>query len=182
MSTSSPDTVYVCPLDAIDAVARRARPGYMISLVNEETMRGLVTPPGVPAEQHLRLIMNDIAEPRPDHIAPGREHVTALIDFVMTWDQASPLLINCVAGISRSTAAAFTILCAFNPATSEAHIARLLQQTSPTAQPNRRLVRFADEVLGREGRLMEAAEAIAQTAVLEQARPFALPTRLVAQE
>jgi predicted protein tyrosine phosphatase len=178
MYTPSPETLYVCPLDAIDAVVAQARPGHMISLVNDEAMRVLATPQGVPRGRHLRLTMNDIAAPQPGLTAPSSEHVTALIDFVMAWDRSSPLLINCLAGVSRSTAAAFTIVCALNPETDEDRIARLLRETSPTAQPNRRLVGFADEALGREGRMIEAAAAIAESAALEPARPFVLPARI----
>lgn len=149
----------------------------MISLVNEEVMRDLATPPGVPAARHLRLTMNDISSPRAGHIAPAAEHVSAVVDFVMSWDRGTPLLINCLAGVSRSTAAAFTIMCALNPQTGEVEIARLLREASPTAQPNRRLVGFADVALGRDGRMVAAAEAISKTAELAPARPFALPAR-----
>ncbi len=180
MYSPSPETLYVCPLDAVETVAARARPGHMISLVNEEVMRDLATPPGVPPARHLRLTMNDISAPRAGHIAPAAEHVSALVDFVMSWDRGKPLLINCLAGISRSTAAAFTIVCALNPQTEERRIAELLRETSPTAQPNRRLVVFADEALGRGGRMIAAAEAVAASAVLEPARPFALPVRVPA--
>jgi len=178
MSTTTPETLYVCPLDAVDAVVAAARPGHMISLVNDEVMRELATPSGVPRERHLRLTMNDITAPRDGHVAPSPEHVTALVDFMMSWDRSAPVLVNCLAGISRSTAAAFTIVCALNPETDEQRIARLLRESSPTAQPNPRLVGFADEVLGREGRMIAAAGAIAESAVLEPARPFALPVRV----
>ena len=178
MQTPSPETLYVCPLDAVDLVAGQARPGHMISLVNDEVMRALATPAGVPSDRHLRLTMNDIAAPQPGLTAPSAEHVTAVIDFVMAWDRSAPVLINCLAGVSRSTAAAFTIMCALNPETGEVEIARLLREASPTAQPNRRLVGFADNVLCRDGRMVAAAEAISETAELAQARPFALPARI----
>lgn len=180
MYTPSSETLYVCPLDAVDEVVARARPGHMISLVNDEVMRDLTTPLGVPRERHLRLTMNDITAPRDGHVAPSPEHVAALVDFMMSWDRGAPVLVNCLAGVSRSTAAAFTIVCALNPETDERRIARLLRESSPTAQPNPRLVGFADEVLGREGRMIAAAEAIAASALMEPARPFALPVRVTA--
>jgi len=178
MQAHSPETLYVCSLDAIAETAARVRPGHMISLLNEEAMIALSTPAGVPRERHLRLAMNDIAAPREGHIAPAPEHVTAIVDFVMSWDRGTPLLINCLAGISRSTAAAFTILCALNPQTEEAEVARLMREASPTAQPNRLLIRHADLLLGRDGRMLHAAEEIAAGAQLEPARPFSLPARI----
>ncbi|MFP3920246.1 MAG: tyrosine phosphatase family protein [Dichotomicrobium sp.] len=182
MSMPPPETLYVCPLDAVEAMVARVRPGHLISLVNEEAMRHLGRPASVPAHRHLRLEMNDISAPEPGLSAPLPEHVSAIIDFAVSWDRAAPLLINCLAGVSRSTAAAFTIACALNPETDEAHIARLLRDTSPTAQPNRRLVGFADEALGREGRMVRAAEAIAASAAIAPARPFAMPARIAAKE
>ena len=178
MQSMSPETLYVCPLDLVDATAARVQAGHMISLINEDALRALPTPEGVPRGRHLRLPMNDISAPRPGHIAPGPEHVTAIVDFMMGWDREAPVLINCLAGISRSTAAAFTILCALNPQTDEAEVARLLSEASPTAQPNRLLVSHADQVLGRDGRMMRAVEEIAARAEMEPARPFALPARI----
>jgi predicted protein tyrosine phosphatase len=178
MQARSPETLYICPLDAIDDIATRIRPGHMISLINEEAMRALITPEGVPPARHLRLAMNDIATPKHGHIAPAPEHVTALVDFMMSWDRNAPVLINCLAGVSRSTAAAFTILCALNPQADEADVARLLHEASPTAQPNRLLVGHADRLLDRDGRMIGAAHDIAARARPEPARPFALPARI----
>jgi predicted protein tyrosine phosphatase len=178
MYTPSPETIHVCPLAAIDAVVRHVRPGHLISLVNEEAMRELMRPETVPAHRHLRLEMNDIAEPQQGLVAPSPEHVIAMIDFAMSWDRDAPLLINCLAGVSRSTAAAFTILCALNPEADEMRIARLLRESSPTAQPNRRLVSFADTALARDGRMVRAACEIAPSAAMEPARPFAMPARI----
>lgn len=178
MQARSPETLYICPLDAIDEITARVQPGHMISLINEEAMRALATPQGVPPSRHLRLAMNDIAAPKQGHVAPAPEHVTAMVDFMMSWDRNAPVLINCLAGISRSTAAAFTILCALNPQTDESAVARLLHEASPTAQPNRLLISHADQVLAREGRMMQAAEEIAARARMQPARPFALPVRV----
>ena len=178
MQSSSPEILHVCPLDFIDATVARVQPGHMISLVNEDAMRALPTPECVRAGRHLRLSMNDIAAPSAGLVAPAPEHVTALIDFMMAWDRAEPVLINCLAGVSRSTAAAFTILCALNPQVEEAQVARLLGEASPTARPNRLLVGFADQALGRDGRMVAAAADIAARAAPEPAQPFSLPARI----
>lgn len=178
MQAHSPETLYVCPLDAIEDIAARVRPGHMISLLNEEAMTGLPTPASVPRARHLRLAMNDIAVQRHGHVAPAPEHVMAIVDFVMSWDRGQPVLINCLAGVSRSTAAAFTILCALNPQAEETEVGRLLHEASPTAQPNRLLISHADQLLGRDGRMLHAAEEIGARARMEPARPFALPARL----
>jgi hypothetical protein len=40
------------------------------------------------------------------HTLPAKSHVEKLLAFVRRWDQATPLLIHCWTGVSRSTAAA----------------------------------------------------------------------------
>jgi len=63
------------------------------------------------------------------------------------------LLIHCHAGISRSTAATLTFLAQALPhETADAVIDRLTQILRQ-AWPNSRMIAFADELLGRDGRL-----------------------------
>ena len=68
------------------------------------------------------------------------------------------MVVHCWAGISRSTAAAFTSLCAINPDAPEELIAQRLREASLTAYPNRLMVRLADDALGRHGRMVHAVE------------------------
>ena len=70
------------------------------------------------------------------------------------------MVVHCWAGISRSTAAAFISLCAINPDAPEELIAQRLREASPTAYPNRLMVRLADEALARRGRMIKAIERI----------------------
>ena len=91
---------------------------------------------------------------------PAEEHVDELIDFVQRWDRRAPLVMHCYAGISRSTAGAFITACALNPGRDEAAIAQALRRSSPTAMPNIMLVSHADRMLGRNGRMIAAIEAI----------------------
>jgi predicted protein tyrosine phosphatase len=86
--------------------------------------------------------------------------VTDLIAFARDWDESAPMLIHCWAGISRSTAAAFTIACERSAPGKEAAIARALREAAPHAYPNRRIVALADDLLGRRGRMVDAVEAI----------------------
>ena len=92
-------------------------------------------------------------------IAPGEEHVGQLIDFALDWGGQGPMVVHCWAGISRSTAAAYTALCAINPEVPEELIALRLREASPTAYPNRLIIRLADDALGRRGRMVRAIEA-----------------------
>ena len=84
-------------------------------------------------------------------------------------------MINCYAGISRSTASAYIIAAALAPKRDEAELAKTLRWLSPSATPNIRLVTLADAMLGRQGRMVEAIKAIGRGADAFEGVPFALP-------
>jgi predicted protein tyrosine phosphatase len=69
-------------------------------------------------------------------------------------------LIHCWAGISRSTAAAYILLCDLHAAGHEHGLAQTLRFYAPHAQPNRLMIRHADFLLGREGRMVSAIESM----------------------
>ena len=125
-------------------------------------------------QNHLWLRMHDISAPLDGYIMPGEQHVAELLDFVRDWDRLAPLVVHCYMGISRSTASAFASVCALNPHRDEAHIAQALRRASPTATPNARIVSLADELLGRDGRMIAAIENIGQGVFDGEAAPFRL--------
>ena len=129
---------------------------HVVTLINGPMMAEIVTPAEVAAGGHLRLTMNDIDHPAEGLIAPEAGHVYQLLDFLRDWDQDTPLLIHCHAGISRSPAAAFIALCWLRPQIPEHALAQRLRAASAAAKPNRLLVRLADEILGRNGRMIAA--------------------------
>ena len=90
------------------------------------------------------------------------------------WDRKAPLVVHCYAGISRSTAGAFISLCAVNPKRSEKDIAARIRAASPTATPNARLVAFADRLLDRKGRMVEAIDAIGRGETAFEGVPFGI--------
>jgi predicted protein tyrosine phosphatase len=174
----SPETIYVAPLSLVEATVADARVSHLVTLINGETL--IDTPPGIGPDRHLKLAMNDICTPQPGLVVPSEHHVSNLIDFALEWDRRAPLLIHCWAGISRSTAAAFISLCALNPEADERALAQALRQASPTAYPNRLLVALADDVLSRQGRMMDAVELIGRGRIAAEAEVFSLPAQLAA--
>jgi predicted protein tyrosine phosphatase len=115
---------------------------------------------GAPNASRLHLSFNDIVEPTEGLTLPGADHIDELIGFCRGWDRASPLLIHCWAGISRSTAAAFIAATDRLGPGSEAALAQALREASPTAFPNRRMIALADAALGRGGAMTGAINAI----------------------
>jgi predicted protein tyrosine phosphatase len=94
--------------------------------------------------------------------------------FVRAWDRGAPMVVHCYAGISRSTAGAFVTICALNPQRDEMKIAQALRDASPTATPNPRIVRIADQMLSRNGRMVTAVESIGPGRAAYASEPFRL--------
>ena len=165
--------IYVCPLSAIKGAIRDLRPSHLVSLLDPDSM--IDTPAGIAPGRHLRISVNDIAAPAGDLVPPEAGHMAALVDFVRGWDRESPLLVHCWAGISRSTAAAFIALCALHDAHPEDELARLVRAHGPHARPNRLMVRLADDLLRREGRMSAAVEALGPGRACWEGELFSIP-------
>jgi predicted protein tyrosine phosphatase len=164
--------IHVCSLSRLNETIVATGARHVVTLLGIEDHVPL--PSQIAREAYLRLHMHDIIDPMDGQIHPAHEHVEKLIDFVGRWPRKTPLVIHCYAGISRSTAAAFTSVCALNPKRTETDIAAALRRASPTAQPNARIVRIADQVLGRSGRMVEAVAKIDPCVPALQAEPFRL--------
>ena len=170
-------TIIVCPLRHVPEVAAARRPSHLISLLDPIYIETVPTPPDLPGHRHLRLAVDDISEPAPGMTAPEEHHVIRILDFGRDWDETRPLLVHCWAGISRSTAAAFILACERNPHAPERDIALRLRSVSSTASPNRLLVAQADDLLGRRGRMVDAAGAMGPHTFGFEGEPFDLPAR-----
>jgi predicted protein tyrosine phosphatase len=174
-----PGRIHVCPLRAVPHVVADHGASHLVTCLPGEVR--VETPSGIHPANHARLFIHDITERIDGYIAPDIEHVTQLLQFAAGWDhRVGSMVIHCWAGISRSTAAAFITLCALNPEAPERLIARLLRETSPTAYPNRLMVRLGDTALGRGGRMVSAVETIGRGEIANEALPFSLPADLSA--
>ena len=164
--------IHVCSLARLHDTVRESGARHVVTLIKDVTL--VHRPPSITAENHLLLDMDDIAEPIEGYVAPGEEHVGDLIRFVRASPRAAPLVVHCYAGISRSTAGAFVTACALNPQRNEAAIARAIRDASPTAMPNIRIVTLADRLLGRDGRMVAAVQAMGPGAMAYASEPFRL--------
>jgi predicted protein tyrosine phosphatase len=165
--------IHVCSLSRLHSTVERTGARHVVTLLGVDDR--IQRPTGVTADNHLFLRMHDISEPLDGHVAPDVEHVESLVGFVRNWDRTAPLVVHCWAGISRSTAAAFVSVCALRPERDEHEIAWAIRRASPTATPNIRIVRFADAMLRRDGRMVAAIESIGRGALADEGVPFRLP-------
>ncbi|MBM6594556.1 tyrosine phosphatase family protein [Microvirga pudoricolor] len=113
------------------------------------------------AHHRTTLRFHDIIDPRPGWIMPTRAHMEEILSFgsELASSQAGKsdghLLVHCHMGVSRSTAAMLSLLAQVYPDESEDNLFARLREIRPQAWPNSVMIGFADELLGREGRLTE---------------------------
>jgi predicted protein tyrosine phosphatase len=114
---------------------------------------------------HHRALLrfHDIIEPIPEQVLPQPADVEAILAFGRALSEGATdrngeghLLIHCHAGISRSTAAMAMLLAQVYPDEDESEIFARLLKIRPQAWPNSRMIRFADDLLARGGRLNAA--------------------------
>ena len=129
-----------------------------------------------PAHERLTLRFHDILAPVDGLVAPEREHVAQILDFGRdcAGHSARGLLVHCHMGLSRSTAATVALLLLADPAAGEDEALAEVAKLRPQAWPNSRIIAFADELLGRRGKLVHALANFYR--VVLQARP-----RLIAE-
>jgi len=168
--------IYVCPKSKVPALSEQLRPSHLVTLLDPEDL--MPTPEGISGHRHLRLGMHDITRDVSLQTPPDEMHVRELLQFAKGWDRSQPMIVHCWAGISRSTASAFAIACMFNEPGREQDLARLLRARAPHAQPNSRIVAFADHLLDRQGRMVDAIDAMGPGRVVFEGVPFALPVTI----
>lgn len=165
--------IYVCNLHEMPKHVEVVRPSHLVSLVT--SVEQPPTPDGILVERHLRLEVDDISEPVPGAVLPERQHVESLIEFLTIWrHDDAPLLIHCVAGISRSMASALIAL-VLKAGGREDDAARLVRAAAPHAHPNHRIIALADEILGLDGRLIAARAAMGPAAAMMHGPLVRLP-------
>ena len=149
--------IYVCNLFEMPGHVEALGASHLISLVPADEQPS--TPPSLHPDRHLRIEIHDISEPIEGCVPCEASHIRTLLDFVDDWDGQRPLVMHCVAGISRSMAAAMIALVARGGCTAE-EAALAVRAAAPHAQPNRLMIALADEMLGCQGRLIAARAAM----------------------
>ncbi|MCC6984624.1 MAG: protein-tyrosine-phosphatase [Bauldia sp.] len=115
-----------------------------------------------PGRHRQTLYFDDAIHPEPNLRLPTGEDIAAILEFgrALSADPApraeSHLLVHCHFGLSRSTAALAMMIAQANPGLGEDEVLRHLTDIRPRAWPNSLMIAFADEALGRHGRLSAA--------------------------
>jgi predicted protein tyrosine phosphatase len=171
--------ILVSPLSRVMQLVAQRRPHRVISVLDPGTPFPELGPSY--DERHLRLEFHDAhVATIPGVIVPGEGHIAEMLDFLGQWEVGESLLVHCHAGIGRSTATAFVAACFRNPEITEHAIAVELRRVAPLSRPNETLVRIADRLMQRSGRMSsaiwETGRDLAWVDVAEGV-PFELPSR-----
>lgn len=111
---------------------------------------------GIKAE----LVFDDVenAEWYPAHRAPVRADIMLVLAMAPTLTANSRVLVHCEAGISRSAAAAYILMCAYLGPDHEDRAMQHVYDTKKRIMPNTLMISLADELLGRDGKMKAAHE------------------------
>ena len=116
----------------------------------------------------LELRFHDIIMPQCGGVPPDARHINQVLAFgrqVIEAGNTAHLLIHCLAGQSRSTAAAALCLAQACPIRSAYEVLGEVVRRNPRAWPNLLMLELGDEALGRQGELIAAAAALYRRAI-----------------
>ena len=143
--------IIICGLADIQECVDKFSPDKMLTIINKNFEPE--TPSGMDKNRHLKMLIDDISEPREGFILPEKHHTQELLDFTDDWDKTKPILVHCHMGISRSTATSLGIAAKYSPENIELIIENL-KEIAPHASPNKIMMRYYDEILGLDNRLI----------------------------
>lgn len=96
-------------------------------------------------------------------VPPSAADAGAIIEFARKVDGiADVVLCHCAGGMSRAPAAALMCLAVWRGAGTEAECVAEVRKLRPGALPHLGLVRFADQILGSDGKLTQAIAAVSR--------------------
>ena len=150
--------IHVCSLARLHDTVRDTGARHVVTLIKDVSL--VHRPATIIAENHLLLDMDDINDPIEGYVAPAEEHVGDLLRFVRAWAargaaggtllrRHQPFHRRCVRHCLRAQ----------SQARRGADRARAAGRLA-TAMPNLRIISHADRLLGRNGRMVAAIEAI----------------------
>lgn len=157
MAKLLPWPLTICGVEELDGFAK-VGVSHVLSILDpadpEPPVFGRFRP-----HRRTSLRFHDVVVPVDGHQLPVEADVERILEFGRDVASSDPLhlLVHCYAGVSRSTAASLILMAQANPG-REAELFAELIEVRPRAWPNSRMVGFADDLLGCNGRLKAALQ------------------------
>jgi len=153
--------IFVCGRDEVLAKAGSVNPTHLLSMLDPTTPGYPGTSFTIPPRIQECLIIRKFHDIEYKHeFSPTQEQVNEILKWTygILHHENHTLLINCEAGISRSTAIALSVMAQHGMPPSEAM--KYLLKIRPLAHPNRLMLKYADWYLGFNGELIAIGEEI----------------------
>ena len=128
----------------------------------------------VRAENHLWLRLHDMSRRSTAMSCRAKSTSPSCISFRARLGSRAPLVVHCFSRHQPLDRERLRGRLRAQPQRDEREIAQALRRASPTATPNIRIVALADQMLGRDGRMIAAIETIGRGDLAAEANPFRL--------
>lgn len=140
-----------CGKNQVRKVVKRFTATHLLSLVDPNDR--MPTPHRISRQNHLTVSFDDVESPELSG-APTETDLEAIVAWVDRLPESTRLVIHCTAGISRSSAIAFGLLCRVDDIGAARD--RVLE-TQPNASPNALVTTIMDRLFDMGGVLHDAA-------------------------
>jgi predicted protein tyrosine phosphatase len=154
--------IHICGVPELEALLKRPF-SHIVSIWDPEWIdRGGIENQlrkrlSVETRLHLAYF-HDIRVEEYGRRAPAEDDLRRILAFVEDLEPDAEILIHCWAGISRSTAVAYAILCQATGPGHEAICMESIFSVRPQAFPNVLIIELADRILNRKGAMQKACE------------------------
>lgn len=112
----------------------------------------------------IRFLFHDIdGDAFEIYTPPSRDDIEKLIEFYNAYilsHENPEVLIHCLAGVSRSSAAALILMRILWKEKTIQELYTNLKEIKSNVSPNKRMIMFADEILSLEGKFIQGLEEI----------------------
>lgn len=152
-------TFYVTNRTQVSKISSRVNATHVLSLLDPGIRPYLH--PKTDRNNWLLIICCDLLNEGPIN-APTEEHVKKILNWGEKLPDDAVVVVHCEAGISRSTAATLALLVQTHGNHKISECVDLLVAVRPTAIPNPIIIKYADKLLGCEGKLIEAADKLSK--------------------
>jgi predicted protein tyrosine phosphatase len=161
--------IFVSSLDRVYSTICSRGITHVLTLLKIEERQYLRLPGFFDRSKWLFLEMDDVID-RDAYSAPKKDQVDHLLNWGRKLPSDARLLVHCLGGVSRSTAAALALKVQDKGLDSIDESLAWLVAIRPIACPNPVITIYADELLNADGKLFKAVEKMVRAKLIADRR------------